>query len=257
VLAVGDAEFQKKCLGKMHDVSTGGRTVLFVSHNMLAIRTLCTRGVLLSKGEVAFAGDAETCSREYEHTTRESLPCEWTRSKKKPIGTLGFTKITAQLEGDQPNLKLRVECSLAGNSSVHRPLFALDILDAVGTPIMQALPTIEPFLIPKNCQRRFCIDVQLPPLVPSVYSVTAWLGPHNTETFDIVKDCVSFTVNDSPTAGRTFPHTPDHGFLVASSTVTEMDEIEAYNQPFGQDEIQNEVDASIGNLTTKSAGTAR
>ena len=58
VLAVGDAEFQKKAIGKMKDVSQGeGRTVLFVSHNMNSIRQLCTTGMLLDKGQVAFRGD--------------------------------------------------------------------------------------------------------------------------------------------------------------------------------------------------------
>ena len=58
VLAVGDAEFQKKAIGKMKDVSQGeGRTVLFVSHNMGSIRQLCTRGVVLDKGLVAFDGN--------------------------------------------------------------------------------------------------------------------------------------------------------------------------------------------------------
>ena len=61
VLAVGDAEFQKKCLGKMHDVATGGRTVLFVSHNMQAVSVLCNRGLFLSEGMLAYAGGvAET-----------------------------------------------------------------------------------------------------------------------------------------------------------------------------------------------------
>src|ERR1043165_119068 len=53
VLAVGDAEFQKKCLGKMQDVSSSeGRTVLFVRHNMLAIQTLCNKGFVLNKGQL-------------------------------------------------------------------------------------------------------------------------------------------------------------------------------------------------------------
>jgi lipopolysaccharide transport system ATP-binding protein len=56
VLAVGDVEFQKKCLGKMHDVATGGRTVLFVSHNMQAVSVLCSRGLLFSGGSLAFDG---------------------------------------------------------------------------------------------------------------------------------------------------------------------------------------------------------
>ena len=68
VLAVGDAEFQKKCLGKMKDVSDKeGRTVLFVSHNMMAVKTLCTSGLLLNKGNIEFAGSA---SETVEHYTR-------------------------------------------------------------------------------------------------------------------------------------------------------------------------------------------
>ena len=59
VLAVGDAEFQKKCLGKMKDVSGQGRTVLFVSHNMAAIRQLCRTGLLLKQGSVECAGAVE------------------------------------------------------------------------------------------------------------------------------------------------------------------------------------------------------
>ena len=60
VLAVGDAEFQKKAIGKMQDVSKGeGRTVLFVSHNMGSIRALCTSGVLLQHGQLAFIGTAD------------------------------------------------------------------------------------------------------------------------------------------------------------------------------------------------------
>lgn len=57
VLAVGDAEFQKKCLGKMKDVSQSGRTVLFVSHNIGALKSLCNRGVILKNGSVIFDGE--------------------------------------------------------------------------------------------------------------------------------------------------------------------------------------------------------
>ena len=60
VLAVGDAEFQKKAIGKMQDVSRGeGRTVLFVSHNMGAVKNLCKRGIILNQGQVAFNGNVE------------------------------------------------------------------------------------------------------------------------------------------------------------------------------------------------------
>ena len=65
VLAVGDAAFQKKCLGRMRDISTEGRTVLFVSHNMAAIRSLCQRGILLAKGQKVFEGPAGECVDRY------------------------------------------------------------------------------------------------------------------------------------------------------------------------------------------------
>lgn len=67
VLAVGDAEFQKKCLGKMGDVSKGeGRTVLFVSHNMTAVRELCNRGILMKNGTMDFHGGVNETILEYQ-----------------------------------------------------------------------------------------------------------------------------------------------------------------------------------------------
>ena len=65
VLAVGDAVFQKKCLGKMEDVARAGRTVLFVSHNMAAVRSLCTTGIVLDEGRVVEAGEIGACVESY------------------------------------------------------------------------------------------------------------------------------------------------------------------------------------------------
>lgn len=65
VLAVGDSEFQKKCLGKMKDVSEGGRTVLFVSHNMSAINSLCTRTAFLKGGKLEMIGDTGEVVKKY------------------------------------------------------------------------------------------------------------------------------------------------------------------------------------------------
>jgi len=65
VLAVGDAEFQKKCLGKMGDVADEGRTVLFVSHNMGAVQNLCSRGILMQNGVIAFTGGVDSTVSSY------------------------------------------------------------------------------------------------------------------------------------------------------------------------------------------------
>ena len=79
VLAVGDAQFQAKCLGKMQDVASGGRTVLFVSHNMAAVRALCQRGVLLEKGHLKADGDVEDIIHRYVASGRETGGVvEWT-----------------------------------------------------------------------------------------------------------------------------------------------------------------------------------
>jgi lipopolysaccharide transport system ATP-binding protein len=74
VLAVGDAEFQKKCLGKMEDISRGeGRTVLFVSHNMTAIESLCNKGLLISNGSVLFNGSSNEAIIKYNDLTSDKM----------------------------------------------------------------------------------------------------------------------------------------------------------------------------------------
>jgi lipopolysaccharide transport system ATP-binding protein len=65
VLAVGDAEFQRKCLGKMHDVARSGRTVLFVSHNMQAVALLCNKGIFLQDGRLTYFGNVQGAINEY------------------------------------------------------------------------------------------------------------------------------------------------------------------------------------------------
>lgn len=78
VLAVGDAEFQKKCLGKMGDISKGeGRTVLFVSHNMSAVKGLCDRGIVLENGLVSFNGDVDNAIDRYLKNENNSASKSW------------------------------------------------------------------------------------------------------------------------------------------------------------------------------------
>ncbi|MDJ1502658.1 ABC transporter ATP-binding protein [Xanthocytophaga agilis] len=65
VLAVGDAEFQKKCLGKMGEVAGQGRTVLFVSHNMTAVKALCSKGIVIQRGKIGYIGSASNAINHY------------------------------------------------------------------------------------------------------------------------------------------------------------------------------------------------
>lgn len=84
VLAVGDAEFQKKAIGKMQDISReGGRTVLFVSHNMAAVKSLCTRGILMDNGKVIFDGGIEEIIQQYLRFSQTSEGYNVNSSKKE------------------------------------------------------------------------------------------------------------------------------------------------------------------------------
>ena len=73
VLAVGDIEFQRKCLGKMSEVAKAGRTVLFVSHNQAALRSLCTHGIVLRDGRASLKEDIVSALDDYSSQSEDAL----------------------------------------------------------------------------------------------------------------------------------------------------------------------------------------
>ena len=174
VLAVGDAEFQRKCLGRMDDIARHqGRTIIFVTHNMGAARSLCTDGILLEQGKVLFSGKIDDAIQQYNITKDNSASAEWIRPKGKDRGALSLKRIAIQLVGSQPDLVLRIACTFDG-SPLHRPaIVAFDISDALGAVLMQALPSVEPFIRACDLEQSFYFSVELPPLVPGHYFVTA------------------------------------------------------------------------------------
>lgn len=95
VLAVGDAAFQKKCLGKMSDVARQGRTVLFVSHNMAAVASLCNKGLLLNQGQVVTIGDVNDVINSYMDMGAESANKPLAdRTDRRGNGRCRFTNVT-------------------------------------------------------------------------------------------------------------------------------------------------------------------
>lgn len=103
VLAVGDLAFQKKCLGKMGDITKIGRTVLFVSHNMIAIRNLCERIIWIDNGQIVKMGPSHEIIKAYEETVvRDSLKCSAiaTRSQKDTQNLSFFFKHVEMLNTD-------------------------------------------------------------------------------------------------------------------------------------------------------------
>lgn len=125
VLAVGDAEFQKKCLGKIGDVTKGeGRTVLFVSHNMSAIKNLCNKGILLEHGKVIFTSDTESVVNHYLTNSSQvkdtSLIDRTDRKGNGAIRVIGIDLINQKnklveqvISGDWLKIRLNLSTKLA------------------------------------------------------------------------------------------------------------------------------------------------
>jgi lipopolysaccharide transport system ATP-binding protein len=129
VLAVGDADFQKKCLGKMNDVSKGeGRTVLFVSHNITAIKTLCTKGLLLSNGHLELDGLTNEIVTRYLQQTQTEFSFqkhwEWNTAPGTEAGRLLEVEVITNetvLYIDDP-INIRFKAQLAESSPAGRDI---------------------------------------------------------------------------------------------------------------------------------------
>ena len=118
VLAVGDAEFQKKCLGKMGEVSKGeGRTVLFVSHNMEAVKGLCNNGILLNKGQVAFTGSVYDTIAKYSIVADEIHNSSITNYTLSPNVHVDLFEINNSevTTGEDLSFKLQITCNGPNN----------------------------------------------------------------------------------------------------------------------------------------------
>jgi ABC-type polysaccharide/polyol phosphate transport system ATPase subunit len=220
VLAVGDNEFQAKCLGKMKTVSREGRTVLFVSHNLPAIRALCSAGIFLSEGRVAYIGTISDTTQAYISNLSISTDSTWNRPRSLPLPTIGFETISISLSGHQPRLTLTCRARLRCLMPSPHTFIAADIRDQTLSVIMQALPEPRPFIPGTPGIHNISLDIHLPPLIPGTYGIDFWLGQHYTETVDYIRYPVSFQVTDSPSPGRSFPHSLDCGAIVPISQVT-------------------------------------
>ena len=221
VLAVGDAEFQKKCLGKMDEVSKNeGRTVLFVSHDMNAIQQLCFQGILLNEGKVEKVGNSFEVVKYYQNKVGGIRKSFW--EQKQEMEYPHFKSIEVYLEGRQPKLELNISFAI---ESVHKHLpgfVAFDIINSRGVTIMQAIPELHPFINYSAYCQYFNCKIELLGLVPDTYFITLWMGAHNSNTFDLQEGVVNFEIVDSPSFGRTFPHTPDHGAIVPLSEIKKL-----------------------------------
>ena len=187
VLAVGDVMFQKKCIGKMEGVARAGRTVLFVSHNMGAVRSLCTTGILLDEGRVAYTGDISRCIEAY-FSQIGAFRSEHASSGAESVPSAGFGRVVVR--GSRDNLVFQsepaeLETSLGIRQEVGGFSVMCTVSDMHGRMVFHLREESPALGIGKVMPGLYTIRVTLPPLWlnPGLYSayfkVFVWGGRQN------------------------------------------------------------------------------
>ena len=203
VLAVGDAQFQKKCLGKMHDVSTKeGRTVLYVSHQMGTVRQLCTRGILLNAGRVVKSGSATDVVDAYVDMNlggKGSGFSATTASIGKDIAFAGActfnqaNESTANFLHTEP-ITVRISCRV--NKWVPNAELRFVVGDSRGRRVFTSDTLLRPPAVGEGGM--LDAEVRIPGefLRPETYLVTLATFVPNQVIIDLAMDCFSFVVQD-------------------------------------------------------------
>lgn len=151
VLAVGDAEFQKKCMGKIKNVAGEGRTVLFVSHNMQAMASLCKNGILLKNGLIDEMGDMNTCIKKYNGLFNDSvigtMSIKDRLERSNSSGNVLFTKVQPYSNGKKTwdfrydeEITIQFECDVRDHSN--GVLFYMALLDSITTDVLTNLKVV-------------------------------------------------------------------------------------------------------------------
>ncbi len=203
VLAVGDAEFQKKAIGKMQDVSRGeGRTVLFVSHNMASIRTLCHTGILLENGHIKCQGLIDYVVDEYltgfDYSKRYS---EWEINYNKPISFKSIQLFVPGKSEDQAiditdEIRVRIKYYVKeniSNTNIALSLYCNSIL-LFNTWDIDESPNLSS-LREKGTHET---EITLPNiLLPGKYSIRIGVGVPNIGAIQDELDCVMFEITNT------------------------------------------------------------
>jgi lipopolysaccharide transport system ATP-binding protein len=193
VLAVGDAEFQKKCLGKMEDVSKNGRTILFVSHNMGAVKNLCSKCILLQNGTIEFNGDVDRATYQYLN------PGKVNATIQKPIeAPLWIETVSMNNDTAKPVLYYgeRIIIKVVCNSKI--PISAylgFVIISSEGIPVLNAnnrYQKKELILSPNSLTEIIC-DLGIVPLMEGQYALNLYLGDESRD-YHIVENALMFEV---------------------------------------------------------------
>jgi len=227
VLAVGDAEFQKKCLGKMGDVSKEGRTVLFVSHNMAAIQKLCKSIILLNAGKVNFLGQPETGIRHY--ITLDITPgkgfYDFNSASTHRIGSIPIIR-NIRLLDDAGNLKhsflsgdkLIIEFIVEPIVPLSVPQFGIGFDDVISGRVFSVTTFSSNVLLsPLNRRAKVICQIDELPLAPGSYLLSLSAGTNESLVMDSLDYAVSIEVEPSDVYGNGRLYGPTHGRVLVRS----------------------------------------
>ncbi len=206
VLAVGDAQFQKKCLGKMGDVARGGRTVLFVSHNMAAVQRLCYSGILLDGGVVTASGQAEQVVLKYLATGSGSA-LVWERTQP-PGEVCSVQKVwIGRLDGElQPVVTTQENCVVHIEFAVQQPCpglhLAVGLMNEMDEQVFGTSPADSGAQTPEN-KGVFRATLQMPEdlLMAKQYGIRVALWHPQRGSFDQV-DALRFIPQETASLGN-------------------------------------------------------
>ncbi len=195
VLAVGDAEFQKKAIGKMQDVSRGeGRTVLFVSHNMASIQQLCRHGILLKNGMVEKVGDVGDVVDYYLGGMKTVNDFNRTGNGGVRVRDSRMSSGTISLGED-----LEIVVDLEAVREVEMVDISFDIKDELGNQLAHVSNYDDKYSIPhmnKGEKRTVHCRIKNINLAPGCYTSNIWVGNPYT-TYDEVMGCIRFRVTQN------------------------------------------------------------
>lgn len=215
VLAVGDAEFQKKCLGKMEDVSRNdGRTVLFVSHNMGAITSLCNKGIVLNHGSILFNSNTVEAVSYYSQKSQTLLNEEarhHTANNKAKIANYNFLidHIILHNGANFPmGKRLRIEIEFVVIEIIKDFSIAIDVKNSFGELISHLTNEdgcYYPKIIKLNENRKVIIDTDPIFYAPGLYSFDLWLGLSHAEECYSIKNAFHINIEQSDLIKRIRP----------------------------------------------------
>jgi lipopolysaccharide transport system ATP-binding protein len=227
VLAVGDAAFQQKCLGRMQEVSRTGRTVLFVSHNMGAIKSLCTRGILLRDGEIALDGNVSDVVNSYLSSATEMSRTGIIPKNASRLGTgeavLKSVRLSDARGKERSHFFFRepfyvtFTCDLL--SDIREGLFEVSVSDAEGVHVLMAT-SIDGGNAPRHLARgphvvRARIENNL---LPRSYRIDLGIHHFDGTTADFVRGARDLTIGKiAAGADDHFPWDAVRGFVRPAS----------------------------------------